>query len=615
MNEKEVSRHLSKNSVALKALEALGNVFMCYKNDLSLYISSLYSSKANMQSKVIKQLVDKGFALITEMGVGAKGNSSPEIISITAKGTNELIYHFPYCDYAGLAETAKKSIVTYSDQKRLVPRLVDNGLTLFFEGSHVSACLSHKPDLFYLYTHLSGQSAYVRSLYRQDDASFPFREHIPGCAIGDARICDSTADTKPDDASYVECERFDASCDGDVSSHDSDVIGLSSLPEHNDNELNAQSDEEAHRLIGDCDKYLDNGLYYSRKEFCDFVLRLRGTLTPEGIEIDKSEMDALQQTRYKGIFIAKDKVALAYTPGESRSGLLLTIASIEENLISLVHELFRYVLNIDSVDCMFVADSLDYASRLIHGAGGTDQSKGNTAAFRSRVLINESSLLFDRYYVVSSNLIGVRMMRYVAAHSMSDYLDDSQKLFMSHADFRLTDKDYPCAVDRTTGEPVIYLPFVEARMLANIYRANISPTIVSDKGALRYINKILHGHCRLLDEDLNEIVIRSAVKSNKSHNNTLELSCEMCDEDSASCQNENIIHDSTHDDRQKRRYIRHKTISISTSESFARRIKAAAKYEGLSISAYIRRHIRSAVDATIARQKQFAQKMREAKRG
>ena len=52
MNEKEVSRHLSKNSVALKALEALGNIFMCYKNDLSLYISSLYSSKANMQSKV-----------------------------------------------------------------------------------------------------------------------------------------------------------------------------------------------------------------------------------------------------------------------------------------------------------------------------------------------------------------------------------------------------------------------------------------------------------------------------------------------------------------------------------------------------------------------------------
>ena len=145
MDKKEVSRHLSKDSVALKALEALGNVFMCYRKDLSLYVSSLYSSKSNMQSKVIKQLVDKGFALIT-----AKGNPSPEIISITSKGTNELIYHFPACDYAGLAETAKKSIVTYSDMKRLVPRLVDNGLALFFEGSHVPSCLSHKPDLFYL---------------------------------------------------------------------------------------------------------------------------------------------------------------------------------------------------------------------------------------------------------------------------------------------------------------------------------------------------------------------------------------------------------------------------------------------------------------------------------
>ena len=605
MNEKEVSRHLSKNSVALKALEALGNVFMCYKNDLSLYISSLYSSKANMQSKVIKQLVDKGFALITEMSVGAKGNSSPEIISITAKGTSELIYHFPACDYAGLAETAKKSIVTYSDQKRLVPRLVDNGLALFFEGSHVPSCLSHKPDLFYLYTHLSRQSAYVRSLYRQDDASFPFREPAGDC-VGD-------------DTDSIVCACFDEPHDAGVFSRVSDSPDMTSMPKHMSDEFDAQSDEEACRLIGYCDKYLDHGLYYSRKEFCNFMLRLRGTVTPDGIEIDKSEMDALQQTRYKGIFIARDKVALVYTPGESRSGLLLTIASIEENLIALVHELFRYVLNIDSIDCIFVADSLDYANRLVHGASGIDQSKGNASASRTRVLINESSLLFDRYYVVSSNLVGIKMMRYVAAHSTSEYLDESRKLFISYDGFRLTDKDYPCAIDKATGESAIYFPFIEARMLANIYRADISPTIVSDKGALRYINKILHGHCRLLEEDLNEIVIRSAVKSNiksnKSHNNTLDLSCEMCDEDSASCQNENIIHGSTHDDRQKRRYIRHKTISISTSESFARRIKAAARYEGLTVSAYIRRHTRSAVDTTIARQKQFAQHMREAKRG
>lgn len=610
MNEKEVSRHLSKNSVALKALEALGNVFMCYKNDLSLYISSLYSSKANMQSKVIKQLVDKGFALITEMGVGAKGNSSPEIISITAKGTNELIYHFPYCDYAGLAETAKKSIVTYSDQKRLVPRLVDNGLTLFFEGSHVSACLSHKPDLFYLYTHLSGQSAYVRSLYRQDDASFPFREHIPGCAIGDARICDSTADTKPDDASYVECERFDASCDGDVSSHDSDVIGLSSLPEHNDNELNAQSDEEAHRLIGDCDKYLDNGLYYSRKEFCDFVLRLRGTLTPEGIEIDKSEMDALQQTRYKGIFIAKDKVALAYTPGESRSGLLLTIASIEENLISLVHELFRYVLNIDSVDCLFVADSLDYANRLIHGAGGIDQSKGNASASRTRVLINESSLLFNRYYVVSSNLVGVKMMHYIATHSTSDYLDESRKLFMGHDDFRLTGKDYPCAIDKTTGEPAIYLPFIEARMLTNIYRAGICPSIVVDKRVCAHISKILKGQCRLFDEGFEPVNLALSHETQKGSDGTDEydvLDSEFDDDVS----NEGPTGES---EKQKRKYVRRKTLSLSTSESFARRIEAAARYEGLSVSAYMRRHLKPAVDETIRRKEEFARQMRETKK-
>ena len=609
MNEKEVSRHLSKNSVALKALEALGNVFMCYKNDLSLYISSLYSSKANMQSKVIKQLVDKGFALITEMGVGAKGNSSPEIISITAKGTNELIYHFPACDYAGLAETAKKSIVTYSDMKRLVPRLVDNGLTLFFEGSHVPSCLSHKPDLFYLYTHLSRQSAYVRSLYRQDDASFPFREPAGDC-VGD--------DTDP-----IVCACFEEPHDAGVFSRVSDSPDMTSMPKHMSDEFDAQSDQEACRLIGDCDKYLDNGLYYSRKEFVDFVLRLRGIVTDKGIEIDKSEMDALQQTRYKGIFIARDKVALVYTPGESRSGLLLTIASIEENLIALVYELFRYVLNIDSVDCLFVADSLDYANRLVHGASGIDQSKGNASASRTRVLINESSLLFDRYYVVSSNLIGIKMMRYVAAHSMSDYLDDSQKLFMSHADFRLTDKDYPCVVDRTTGKPAIYLPFVEARMLANIYRASISPTIVSDKSALRYIDKILQGHCRLLDEDLNEIVIGSAVKSNinsnESHNNISELSCEMSDEDITSRQNENIMYDSTHDsthddDRQKRRYIRHKTISISTSESFARRIKAAARYEGLSVSAYMRRHLKPAVDETIRRKEEFARQMRKAKK-
>ena len=116
---------------------------------------------------------------------------------------------------------------------------------------------------------------------------------------------------------------------------------MTSMPKHMSDEFDAESDEEACRLIGYCDKYLDHGLYYSRKEFCDFVLRLRGTVTPDGIEIDKSEMDALQQTRYKGIFIARDKVALVYTPGESRSGLLLTIASIEENLIALVHELFR----------------------------------------------------------------------------------------------------------------------------------------------------------------------------------------------------------------------------------------------------------------------------------
>lgn len=598
MNEKEVSRHLSKNSVALKALEALGNVFMCYKNDLSLYISSLYSSKANMQSKVIKQLVDKGFALITEMGVGAKGNSSPEIISITAKGTNELIYHFPYCDYAGLAETAKKSIVTYSDQKRLVPRLVDNGLALFFEGSHVLSCLSHKPDLFYLYTHLPGQSAYVRSLYRQDDASFPFRE-----PAGD--------DTNLDNADPIVCACFDEPHDAGIFSCVSVSPDMTSMPEHMDDEFDAQSDEEAHRLIGDCDKYLDNGLYYSRKEFCDFVLRLRGTLTPEGIEIDKSEMDALQQTRYKGIFIAGDKVALVYTPGESRSGLLLTIASIEENLIDLVHELFRYVLNIDSVDCLFVADSLDYANRLIHGAGGIDQSKGNASASRTRVLINESSLLFNRYYVVSSNLVGVKMMHYIATHSTSDYLDESRKLFMGHDDFRLTGKDYPCAVDKVTGEPAIYLPFIEAKMLANIYRANICPSIVADKRVCAHISKILKGQCRLFDENFEQVNPALSNEARKGSNGADEYDVldSECDDDVS---NEGPPSES---EKQKRKYIRRRTLSLSTSESFARRIEAAARYEGLSVSAYMRRHLKPVVDETIRRKEEFARQMREAKKG
>lgn len=597
MDKKEVSRHLSKDSVALKALEALGNVFICYRKDLSLYVSSLYSSKSNMQSKVIKQLVDKGFALITEMGVGAKGNPSPEIISITAKGTNELIYHFPACDYAGLAETAKKSIVTYSDMKRLVPRLVDNGLALFFEGSHVSACLSHKPDLFYLYTHLSRQSTYIRSLYRQDDASFPFRE-----PAGD--------DTNLDNADPIVCACSDEPHDAGDFSRVSDSPDMTSMPKHMSDEFDAQSDEEACRLIGDCDKYLDNGLYYSRKEFCDFVLRLRGTLTPDGIEIDKSEMDALQQTRYKGIFIARDKIALVYTPGESRSGLLLTIASIEENLIALVHELFRYVLNIDSIDCIFIADSLDYANRLVHGAGGIDQSKGNASASRTRVLINESSLLFDRYYVVSSNLIGIKMMRYIATHSMSEYLDDSRKLFISHADFRLTDKDYPCAVDRTTDEPAIYLPFVEARMLASIYRASICPSIVADKRTCMHISKILCGQCRLFDESFEQVNL--TLSSEEQKGSTRADECDNLD----SMREDKSSEGSTDEiERQKRKYIRRKTLSLSTSESFARRIEAAARYEGLTVSAYIRRHIRSAVDATIARQKQFAQHMREAKRG
>ena len=597
MDKKEVSRHLSKDSVALKALEALGNVFICYRKDLSLYVSSLYSSKSNMQSKVIKQLVDKGFALITEMGVGAKGNPSPEIISITSKGTNELIYHFPACDYAGLAETAKKSIVTYSDMKRLVPRLVDNGLALFFEGSHVPSCLSHKPDLFYLYTHLSRQSTYIRSLYRQDDASFPFRE-----PAGD--------DTNLDNADPIVCACFDEPQDAGVFSRVSDSPDMTSMPKHMSDEFDAESNEEACRLIGYCDKYLDHGLYYSRKEFCDFVLRLRGTVTPDGIEIDKSEMDALQQTRYKGIFIARDKVALVYTPGESRSGLLLTIASIEENLIALVHELFRYVLNIDSVDCIFAADSLDYANRLVHGAGGIDQSKGNASASRTRVLINESSLLFDRYYVVSSNLVGIKMMRYVAAHSMSEYLDDSRKLFISHVDFRLTDKDYSCVVDRTTDEPAIYLPFVEARMLANIYRASICPSIVTEKRAGAHISKILRGQCRLFDESFKPVNL--ALPNEEQKGSVISGECDNLESMSEDKSSEGPTGEIK---RQKRKYIRRKTLSLSTSESFARRIEAAARYEGLTISAYIRRHIRNAVDATIARQKQFAQHMREAKRG
>ena len=595
MDKKEVSRHLSKDSVALKALEALGNVFMCYRKDLSLYVSSLYSSKSNMQSKVIKQLVDKGFALITEMGVGAKGNPSPEIISITSKGTNELIYHFPACDYAGLAETAKKSIVTYSDMKRLVPRLVDNGLALFFEGSHVPSCLSHKPDLFYLYTHLSRQSAYVRSLYRQDDASFPFRKPAGDC-VGD--------DTDP-----IVCACFDEPHDAGDFSRVRDSPDMTSMPKHMSDEFDAESDEEACRLIGDCDKYLDNGLYYSRKEFCDFMLRLRGTVTPDGIEIDKSEMDALQQTRYKGIFIARDKVALVYTPGESRSGLLLTIASIEENLIALVHELFRYVLNIDSVDCLFVADSLDYANRLVHGAGGIDQSKGNASASRTRVLINVSSLLFDRYYVVSSNLIGIKMMRYIATHSMSEYLDDSRKLFMSHADFRLTDKDYPCAVDRTTDEPAIYLPFVEARMLANIYRASICPSIVADKRACMHISKILRGQCRLFDESFKPVNL--ALPNEEQKGSVISGECdnlESMSEDKSSKEPTDEI------ERQKRKYIRRKTLSLSTSESFARRIEAAARYEGLTVSAYIRRQLKLAVDETIRRKEEFARQMRETKK-
>ena len=596
MDKKEVSRHLSKDSVALKALEALGNVFMCYKKDLSLYVSSLYSSKSNMQSKVIKQLVDKGFALITEMGVGAKGNPSPEIISITAKGTSELIYHFPACDYAGLADTAKKSIVTYSDMKRLVPRLVDNGLALFFEGSHVPSCLSHKPDLFYLYTHLSRQSAYVRSLYRQDDASFPFRKPAGDC-VGD-------------DTDSIVCACFDEPHDVGVFSRVSDSPDMTSMLKHMSDEFDAESDEGACRLIGDCDKYLDNGLYYSRKEFCDFVLRLRGTLTPDGIEIDKSEMDALQQTRYKGIFISRDKIALVYTPGESRSGLLLTIASIEENLISLVHELFRYILNIDSVDCLFVADSLDYANRLIHGAGGIDQSKGNAAAFRSRVLINESSLLFDRHYVVSSNLIGIKMMRYIATHSTSEYLDESRKLFMSHDGFRLSGKDYPCAIDKTTGEPAIYMPFIEARMLANIYRAGICPSIVADKRVCAQISKILKGQCRLFDENFEQVnpaLSNEARKGSKGADEYDVLDSEFDDDVS----NERPTGES---EKQKRKYVRRKTLSLSTSESFARRIEAAARYEGLSVSAYMRRHLKPAVDETIRRKEEFVRQMRETKK-
>lgn len=517
--KKRGERALNKTSVAVEVLKGLCSCFMCYERDASMFIASRYEGKSNMQSKVIKRLIDKEYIKRTKKNEGAAYKGTDDLLTITTKGVVALsnLYDTPYYEY--LVDEAKEQFTSYSDPSRLLPRLDDNTLRLFFESSNVRAFTQNKPDLYYLYCHLPNQSEFIRNSFIEDEVNPLYQ--------------------------------------------------------------NKES------LIT---KQLESGIFYTRQEFVDFVLKARGKTERDQIIIDRSEMDAVSQTRYRGIFISKSRVLLVYQQSRKRSGLISTIASVESNLKNIVEDLFKIPCELtEEINALFVSRSPNFAYNLVVGANGhTKYPDGDSRGYGARPIININSQLFDRYYVVSTSLGGCQEMDYIRTHSLEDYLDDCKNLFLSCEGFSLTGKKYPVAIDEDRHEYAFYFPFLEVSMLANIYKSKSNPTIITEPYLADVISHSIRKPSEYYDRELEQIETKLYDKFGYEEGTTPKS--------------------------EKRKYNYHSAISITCTKDFHDKVKKAAKYEGMSVSAYIKKNLVGAVNNTIEKQKAFSDELKQNKK-
>lgn len=176
---------LRKDSAAYAGLKTLFLITSCFKTDLSLYLSSTFSTRAS--SVGISKLIELGFA-IEEKDDDPRSGSKRQIITITKKGKIYFVDSTYETDlyYSDYMNEYGKDYATYKSRKSLNSFYRNKRVELIMKAAGVNVFPDDKPTLDQLYHILLPKDDPDFNVFMPADTSkqYPFYNMVQSDDIG-----------------------------------------------------------------------------------------------------------------------------------------------------------------------------------------------------------------------------------------------------------------------------------------------------------------------------------------------------------------------------------------------------------------------------------------------
>jgi len=276
-----------------------------------------------------------------------------------------------------------------------------------------------------------------------------------------------------------------------------------------------------------CLTILKSGVYYSLKEFYDFTGSNRN-----------GSNDMYLGTRIRGLYISDRNCYPIYTSKKYDNKLLRINTKGEDGLINALKELRTfthiYRTNDDYAEKMInskglivtpasyttgpsaiiISDGemLAYATATAHKKGKAPQIDAddlneklnkNKPVPRDTALLTARSKLYDKIYVVPSNMNGIYALLYLVTHDLESIKSEGIELMKFDKGFSYDSNLlglYPyCDISSGKKNSVCYMPVFEAKELYKIANSQGSPTILTCQDLLNMIAHSVSKDCGYYD--------------------------------------------------------------------------------------------------------------------
>ena len=224
-------------------------------------------------------------------------------------------------------------------------------------------------------------------------------------------------------------------------------------------------------ISNDFSNLLEKGIYYSKEEFSEYVNRE-----------DRQAYDVYKSSRFKGIFINREQVAMVYLSNIEKNRVIRLAVCSENRAKEIVTRTFCDFTNQHLPNAIVFSntDSLMY-NMAINGHNGHN-AHDHPKKMGKYIFLDNHCPFFEHIFVFSHSYSGMDSLEKYCHDNHQKYLETSVSIFDSFKSFKSITRDNLenfYGYNIANSEKAIYMPYYDIKQLWKIYELNENITIVT----------------------------------------------------------------------------------------------------------------------------------------